>query len=69
MGNAAFTYDLHLTTGTLYDSGGGASTHWILVDGDGTRLDFGVSSGAPTPGPGIFSTFTGDMTGNHILIL
>ena len=55
MGNATFTDDIHVTTGTVYDQNGNGSAHWILVDGDGTRLDFGPASSAPTASPGVFS--------------
>ncbi len=55
MMSATFTYDIHVGRMTVYDSAGQPSSHWSLVDGDGTRLDFGIDSSPPTPGAGIFS--------------
>ncbi|MEP6755133.1 MAG: hypothetical protein ABJA67_06515, partial [Chthonomonadales bacterium] len=58
MANATFTYDAHITTQTVYNSSGVGSTHWMLVDGDGSRLDFGPTSSNPSPTKGIFSQLT-----------
>ena len=55
MGNATFTYDIHLATQSVYGSNCTGASHWMVVDGDGSRLDFGPASGAPTPTAGIFS--------------
>lgn len=62
MGNAAFTYDIHLATQNVYNSSCVGTSHWMVVDGDGTRLDFGPAASAPTATAGIFSrlvTITG----------
>ena len=58
MGNATFSYDVHVTTQTVYDQNGNGVSHWMLVDGDGTRLDFGPSGSAPAPAAGVFSQLT-----------
>ncbi len=59
MGNGTFSYDIHVTTQSLVPSGGGSAVnHWILVDGDGQRMNFGLASGSPTPEAGVFSTLT-----------
>ena len=56
LGNATFTYDIHVTQQTVYDASGNSSLHWMLVNGDGTRLDFGATGN--TPAPGIYCQFT-----------
>lgn len=63
--NATFTYDIHITTEANYDDGG--QLHWKLVDGTGRRLDFGRSSGNPSPEPGVFSTLVKNGDGTFVL--
>ena len=63
MANAEFTYDIRVGTLTVYDAYGNASAHWGVVDGDGTRLDFGPETSAPSPTAGIYSALTTTSTG------
>lgn len=65
MGNAAFSYDIHVGTQPVYTNCQ-ASLHWVLVDGDGTRLDFGPATGAPSPEAGVFSQLVN--TGNGFIL-
>lgn len=55
MGAATFTYDIHVGTQTVYDANCSSSTHWMVADGNGRRLDYGLASGAPAAGSGVFS--------------
>jgi YD repeat-containing protein len=56
MGNAAFSYDIHLTSQELPSPSGEANIQYrILVDGDGQRLNFGPILEHPIPEPGVFS--------------
>jgi RHS repeat-associated protein len=68
MGNGTFTYDIHVTTQSLPPSGGGSAVnHWIVVDGDGQRLNFGPAASSPAAEPGVFSTLTQTMAGGYEL--
>jgi YD repeat-containing protein len=62
MGNGTFTYDMHLTEGPVVEGDGEARTHRLLVDGDGSRYDFGRVTDGTNSEPGIFSKLvqTGD---------
>ena len=53
MGNASFTYDIHVLTPNSPTADG----RWVVVDGDGQRLDFGDQN-LPAAGTGIFSSLT-----------
>ena len=55
MGNATFTYDIHLATQNVYNNACVGTSHRMVVDGDGSRLDFGPASLAPAATAGIFS--------------
>ena len=66
LGNAAFTYDMHVGTQTVYDNSANASTNWVVVDEDGRRWDFGNASATPVGEPGVFSTLTVNRSGNVI---
>ena len=63
MGNATFTYDMHMMQ---YTAPGSRTPHWMIVDGDGTRLDFGPASSPPAATAGIFSQFAA-VKGGYIL--
>jgi YD repeat-containing protein len=65
MGNATFTYDIHVTTQTDYDEFGDQSVDWVLVDGDGTRLDFGPVTGAPAAPLGVYCALAGSAGGGY----
>src|SRR5258708_2000501 len=67
MGNATFTYDIHVAQQMIYTSPGVGALHWIVMDGDGSRLDFGLASGNPSGVPGIFSHLTLPNGGGYIL--
>ena len=55
MRNATFTYGI-LVTRMKYAVGATYVPHWLVIDGDGTVLDFGTSAQPATPAPGIYST-------------
>lgn len=67
MGTAAFTYDLHIATDTVYNNACQGAPHWIVVDAIGTRLDFGPTSGSPVNTPGIFSHLAHNQDGTYSL--
>ena len=54
MMSATFTYDIHIGRMTVYDLLARPTSHWSLVDGDGTQLDFGLDNSPPAPTTGIF---------------
>lgn len=63
LGNATFTYDIHIAQQDVKTSGGVSVKNWVVVDGDGTRSLFGPVTAAPTPEPGVFSALQQTPTG------
>lgn len=66
LANAAFTYDMHVGTQTVYNGTCTGTSDWLVVDGNGRRLDFGPASGTPAPTGGVFSTLTVQQTGGAV---
>ena len=54
MGNATFSYDIHIAKDVESNGDEFEDLHWILVDGDGTRMDYGPVTANPTPEPGVY---------------
>jgi len=53
--NGSFTYDIHVTRDYLVDADGYPRWHTVLVDGDGSRWDYGSSDLAEPEGePGVY---------------
>jgi len=53
LGNASFSYGIEILTATI-----NGTPRRFVIDGNGTELDFGPTSGAPTGEPGVFSVLT-----------
>ena len=73
MGNAAHSYDIYVSQVSVYNGNCVATQHWLVVDGDGTRLDFGVASADPVATQSVFSALkvvkngSGVVTGYQLL--
>lgn len=64
-GNASFTYGMEVTTGTVKVAGVN-ETHWFLIDGAGTEVDYGIATSAPTPSAGAYAQLAA-VTGGYEL--
>lgn len=65
MGNADFTYGIHVRQETISVNGSN-ETHFFVIDSDGTELDYGITSSAPTPAPGVHAVLS-QITGGYTL--
>ena len=66
LANAAFTYDMHVGTQAVYNGTCNSTSDWLVVGGNGRRLDFGPASGTPAPTGGVFSSLTVQQTGGAV---
>jgi RHS repeat-associated protein len=57
MGNATFTYGIAVIEGTITVNGS-TSTHWYVLDADGSEIDYGLNTSAPAAQPGAYATLS-----------
>jgi hypothetical protein len=67
MGSASFTYDIYVTSEERLERDGTINMHRILVDGDGSRYDYGRIDNAPTPEPGVYGVLRSTSSGWELL--